>query len=199
MVDPVHHEIVLCSRGKTGKYTLPEGITDIQMGAFEDCIGLAEIIAPDGLEYIWDRAFAGCTGLKRVILPDSLSVIGDGAFAGCTNLEAISIPDNVIWVGEEAFYDTAWYRNLPDDVVYIGRVAYHSKGGVMPENTDLVLREGTVAIGDDAFSGCIGLRSISLPVFLRSIGSGGGRAREPNSPSGNFVFPGKNRGICRSE
>ncbi|UKI14932.1 MAG: leucine-rich repeat domain-containing protein [Clostridiales bacterium] len=72
-------------------------------------------------------------------------------------------------ISGEAFLDTAWYNNQLDGLVYAGKVAYKYKG-TMPNNTSIVLKEGTLGIAGSAFSGCTGLTSITIPDSVTSIG-----------------------------
>lgn len=114
-------------------------------------------------------AFEDCTTINSVIIPESVTEISFGAFYGCTSLSSISIPDNVTRIYSGAFYKTSWYDNQPNGVVYAGKVAYEYKG-IMPENTELKLDDGTLSISDCAFSFCRGLKSIAIPNSVTSIG-----------------------------
>ena len=127
------------------------------------------IVLKEGTLGIAGSAFSGCTGLTSITIPDSVTSIGSSAFSGCTGLTSVTIPDSVTSIGSSAFYNTAWYNNQPDGLVYVGKVAYNYKGE-MPSNTSIVLKEGTLGIGDSAFFGCKGLTSITIPDSVMSIG-----------------------------
>ena len=148
---------------------LKEGTLGIAGSAFSGCTGLTSITIPDSVTSIGSSAFSGCTGLTSVTIPDSVTSIGSSAFSGCTGLTSVTIPDSVTSIGSSAFYNTAWYNNQPDGLVYVGKVAYNYKGE-MPSNTSIVLKEGTLGIGDSAFFGCKGLTSITIPDSVMSIG-----------------------------
>ena len=98
-----------------------------------------------------------------------MTYIGDWAFSGCTNLSSVTILNSTTEIGTNTFSGTAWYDNQPDGVIYLGKVAYKYKG-TMPENTAIVLKEGTQKIQDNLFYGCTGLTSISIPNTVAEIG-----------------------------
>lgn len=115
-------------------------------------------------------AFAGCTSLTSVTIPNGIAKIENLAFADCTSLENIYIPDSVTYIYSTAFDNTKWYNDQPDGLVYAGKVAYDYKGE-MPENTSIILKDGTTIIQNSAFSNCTGLTSITIPSSVTEIGN----------------------------
>ena len=122
-----------------------------------------------GTKGIAKKAFYGSIGLIEIIIPNSVINIGVGAFQNCINLTAVSVPDSVIYIGENAFANTEWFDSQENGVVYAGKVAYKYKG-IMPQNTAVILLEGTKGIAARAFENCTGLLNIDLPDGLLSIG-----------------------------
>lgn len=114
-------------------------------------------------------AFFGCEGLTSILVPNSVTSIGGQAFDGSINIADISVPESVINIGEDAFRGTLWYT-LKDGLIYIGRVLYAYKGE-MPQNTNLMVKEGTISINSSALAGCLGLTSITIPNSIRTIGN----------------------------
>lgn len=129
-----------------------------------------DLVIPDSVTSIGDYAFVGCTGLTSITIPNSVTSIGDDAFWGCKDLTSITIPDSVTSISSGAFDNTAWYYSQPYyDTIYLGKVAYGYKG-IMPDNTTITLKEGTLGIAENAFSRCDGLTNIILPDGLITIG-----------------------------
>ena len=150
---------------------LKEGIKGIADYAFEGCRGLTSVTIGNSVTSIGYYAFWDCSGLRSLTIPNSVISIGGGAFEHCSGLTSVTIPNSVTSIGEGAFDDTAWYNNQPDGLVYAGLVAYKYKG-TMPSGTSIVLKEGTKGIASQAFSGCSGLTSVTIPNSVTSIGYG---------------------------
>ena len=150
--------------------TIPDSVTSIGSSAFSNCSGLTSITIPDSVTSIGNYAFYYCTSLTNVTIGNSVTSIGSSAFYNCWGLTSITIPDSVTSIGGSAFYNTAWYRAQPSGDVYAGKFYYKYKGS-MPENTSVVVKDGTKGIADYAFSGCTGLTSITIPDSATSIGN----------------------------
>jgi hypothetical protein len=116
------------------------------------------------------QAFAWRDDTKRVTIEEGVTIIANAAFMGCKNLVAINVPDSVSRVELYAFAYTPWYDKQPDGLVYAGKVAYEYKGE-MPENTDIVIREGTTAIAEQAFIDPH-IASVTIPASVAYIGEG---------------------------
>ena len=114
------------------------------------------------------HAFSGCQSLTSVTIPDSVTSIGVWAFEDCASLTSITIPHSVTSIGRWAFENTAWYDDQPDGLVYAGNVAYKYKGE-MPENTSIILKDGTKEISGGAFEYCTNLTNIIIPDSVTRI------------------------------
>ena len=143
----------------------------IDNSAFSECSGLTSITIPDCVTSIGYSAFSNCNRLTTITIPDGVTSIGAYAFLDCTRLTIITIPDSVTSIGGSAFSNTAWYNNQPDGLVYVGKVVYKYKGK-MPNNTSIILKEGTLGIAANAFSDCYGLTIATIPDSVTNIGSG---------------------------
>ena len=85
-------------------YTIPNSVTSIGEGAFDDCYDLTSVTIPDSVTSIGDEAFDDCYGLTSVTIPNSVTSIGDGAFEYCYSLRSMTIPNSVTSIGQYAFF-----------------------------------------------------------------------------------------------
>ncbi len=148
---------------------IPNSVKDIGISAFTGCTNLTKITLPDSITSIKDYTFNNCENLTKITIPDSVTSIGDFAFTNCMELSEIVIPDSIVSIGESALDNTMWYEKQPDGIVYAGKVAYSYKGN-MPENTSLILKDGTASISAYAFRDCINLTEITIPDSVITVG-----------------------------
>ena len=82
-------QIIQCPGGKTGSYTIPNGVTFIRTGAFSSCASLTGITIPDGVNSCGNYAFALCTSLTGITFPSSFAAVGFNAFYNSANLTGV--------------------------------------------------------------------------------------------------------------
>ena len=99
----VNNLFVFLPRNYEGHYNIPDHITTIVGGAFQNCKKLSSVLIPNSVSSIGSLAFENCTSLTSVIIPNSVTSIGIVAFLNCTNLTSVTIPNSVTSLGLGAF------------------------------------------------------------------------------------------------
>ncbi len=147
---------------------------------------------------IADQAFKSCAGLTNVMIPASVTLIGKEAFAGCTNLASVHFKGHAPGGGsysslfEGGINATVYYA--PDTkgwtATYGGRPAFLLADGFACTSTsnavtiakyigpggnvtipDAINGLPVTRIGENAFKGCIGLTSVTIPNSVTAIDS----------------------------
>ena len=124
--------------------TLPDSITQIEMGTFCGCSALTSMIVPNSVMSIGDYAFDGCSSLTNIAIPDRVTDIGMYAFSGCTSLTDITIPAGVSEIGGDVFFGCSSLTNVN-------------------------IPDGVTAIGFGTFSGCTSLMNVTIPDSVTHI------------------------------
>ena len=116
--------LLCCPAAKTGSYTIPNTVTQINDQAFFRCTGLTSITIPNTITSIGIDAFLGCTNLTSVTIPNSITSIGSYAFSGCTNMTSVifATPSSVTSIGSSAFNGCTKLTSvtIPNSVTSIG-------------------------------------------------------------------------------
>lgn len=146
--------------------TLPDGMSMVDEYAFKGCTSLTSIRIL-GETTLSKEAFAGCTSLTELEF-DNVT-IGTGAFKNCTGLQKVVVNNG--YIGADAFYQCTSLK----EVVYNGSVNYNAGIGESAfygcsSLTDIKLSNVT-SIGQYAFSGCVNLETLILPVTVTEINS----------------------------
>ena len=97
---------------KDGVATIPEGTTEIETFAFNQCTSLKSVVIPKGVTVIEEFAFMDCTSLTTVTLPAGVEDIDAAAFTGCSALATIFVP-----AGEADYYKERLNRRRLRDII----------------------------------------------------------------------------------
>ena len=157
-------------RLKITRVVIPEGVTDIPQGAFNQCTNLTSVTIPEGVLTISEAAFKGTALTGELILPQSLRRLGSEAFRG-TNITAVTIParvsNNFLGTGRY-FADSKNLRtiNFPANMTIIPQYMFENSG-----LTTLTIPEGITEIESYAFRGNSSLTTLVLPSTIKSIGN----------------------------
>ena len=156
--------------------TIPNSVKSIGKKAFSGCKSLESITIPNSVTSIGDDAFYLCKSLQSVTIPNSVTSIGDGTFCWCESLQSVIIPNSVRNIGNHAFFgcnicfficNSTYFQN--DDVCLFNK----DKTAIVSRIKDCVnyiIPNSVTSIGDDAFSGCESLQSVTIPNSVTSIG-----------------------------
>ncbi len=159
--------LIMCPKGKTGIFTIPNSVTRIGGEAFYKCIGLTSVAIPNSVTSIGYRAFKDCTGLTSITIPNSVTSIEEDVFYGCTGLTNVTIGNGVTSIGSYAFYGCTKLTSvaIPNSVTSIGYRAFKDCTGL----TSITIGNSVTSIRG-VFDGCIALTSVTIPNSVTSIG-----------------------------
>ena len=118
----------IMSNGTVRNVVVPDTVTTIGQGAFENCKNLESIVLPKKLQEIYREAFQGCVKLKSIVLPNTIKKIGISAFEGCHSLSSVTLGTGLREIGIWAFNDCPSLKSItiPANVTYIGAKAFGS-------------------------------------------------------------------------
>lgn len=152
--------------------TIGKDVTKIDDNSFKECDVLQTVS--------FDKDYSGGTAGY----PKQLT-IGSQAFMECLNLQGIEIPNRVTNIGFRAFYragngvkdtlpdpdnkESGYDDNRTFSLSFERRNSLDNEEGVADVSIDY---DCELVIGEEAFMDCIYLKSLSLPIRLKSMGKG---------------------------
>lgn len=140
----IEKDVLVKYSGTQQKVVIPEGVTKINEGAFQNKT-FSNIILPSTLKKIGANAFNSCARLSCINIPEGIVSIEHNTFYGCLNLKEIQLPNTLQKIGRGAFAGCA-------------------------SLTKIVIPDGCEKIGADCFAKCINLKDIYVPYSVSSIG-----------------------------
>jgi hypothetical protein len=157
----------------SGAITIPDGVTTIANGAFQNST-LVSIIIPNTVISIGAMAFAEANTLRGIVIPNSVTEIGVDAFVGIGTLESITVDsanpnyrdiDGVLFnklatqlITYPASKAVTSY-DIPNSVTEIVRRSFWGAGRL----TRIAIPDSVTSIGNQAFLYTGGLASITIP------------------------------------
>ncbi|MGO5113279.1 leucine-rich repeat protein, partial [Oscillospiraceae bacterium LCP25S3_E10] len=132
-------------------------VTEIGWSAFGNCTGLNNVTIPNSVKRIDYNAFIGCTGLKSVTIPNSVTEIAGSAFFGCTGLKSVTVDKNN--KNYTSVDGVLFNKNKTAILIYPSA----------KDSSSYVIPSSVTEIGDSAFYGCTGLKSVTIPSSVTGI------------------------------
>lgn len=141
------------------------------------------------------------TGCKNTIIPSTVTAIGRNAFFSCKGLTTLTIPSSVINIAFESFYGCSGLTSIAvenENTVYdsrnncnalietaTNRIILGCRNTIIPNTVNIIgdaaflgcdidsisIPSSVTTIYPEAFSGCIGIASITIPNTISSIGN----------------------------
>ena len=195
---------VLFNKGKTRlytypaaaiptSYTVPEGVTRIEGGAFGYNQHLVTVSIPDEVSIMNSSVFYGCTNLEEVKLPSNIMRLEGWMFGNCVHLRTITIPESVTHLGISLFYGCTSLTSvvMPESVTSTDYAVFENckslKKVTLSPNLELInnrlfqncssmteihIPESVVSVMSNSFQNCTALKTVDLPESVCRLGSG---------------------------
>ncbi len=165
-------------------------LATIPEGSFRNCNSLSEVTLTASGTSIGANAFYNCNSLSKVEVSEGASVssVGDYAFYACYNLDAAALTDKLTdaELGYNIFAMVGVNEKISDgklimaastiesadylkknDITEIG--AYAFSGSSLKNNISTLDLSGITKIGEGAFYGLSGLKSVTIPKGITEI------------------------------
>lgn len=168
--------IINCCKEGNCILVFNEELVKIGDEAFDYIDSLTSVTIPNSVTKIGHSAFSNCDNLVSITIPDSITTIGERAFCGCSNIIEFKgkysssdgrclIVDGVL--NSFAIGCGAIEYIIPSSVTKIGNDAF----SLCKSLTSVTIPDSVTAIGDGAFAYCDSLTSITIPSNVTVIGS----------------------------
>ena len=125
------------------KIKLPEGLTELGRGVFQNATNVGEIVIPDTVTEIGNGIFKG-SDVTKVTLSDALIEVPTEAFMGCTELTEVKFGTKLEEIGTNAFNGSGLTSvTIPGSVYEFGTAAFANCESL----EKVVLEEGISYLG----------------------------------------------------
>lgn len=158
--------------------TIGDGIKEIESGAFTNFNSLSSVNIGKNVTVIGGGVFAGCQNLKQIEIPDNVETIGWAAFQFCKSLESVSIGKKLSDSKGDSFSNCVNLVSISVDEENSNYDSRDNCNAIIETKTNTlisgckstIIPNSVEKIGNNAFSGCVGLEEVILPNGLTSIG-----------------------------
>lgn len=140
------------------EYTIPDGVRKIGLGAFSYCSNLQKIVIPNSVTEIDRYAFFYCDNLREISIGENVSVIPSSIFKYLKQLTKITVaPYNQFF----STIDNTLYNYDKTKLIFSPEANIKKGTFIIPQTVK--------EIGEDAFSRCQSLTSITIPKNVKVI------------------------------
>lgn len=154
---------------------IPNGVTVIDYGAFQNCIALSSVKLGNSITAIGQLAFSKCSSLQDITIPYSVTTIYRNAFEYC-GLTSLFLPSSVTTINTEVFRSCTALTSIIVDTenpVYDSR---NNCNAIIETATNTLIQgcnytvfpNDITKIGSGAFENC-SFSSITIPDSVISI------------------------------
>ena len=150
--------------------TIPNTVTEIYMGAFENCPKLTSVSLGSSVRNIDSDAFYDCVQLSSITFPNSVKIIGQSSFQNCRSLKSVTIPNSVEHLGAYAFMNCTNITNVTmgNGLTCINESSFES----CTKLNSVVIGSKVSVIYAYAFANCSKLATVTMPATVKDIGWG---------------------------
>ncbi len=148
LYDEAMTALIKCPAAKSGDVSIPDTVTSLQWGSFDDCRFIENLEIGSGVTEIGHYLFESVDDLRTVTFPSgsSLHTIGERAFTECEKLESFEVPSGLRTIAYGAFQNCVSLAGFD-------------------------LPSGLESVGSGAFAGCSSLPNLTVPASVVEIGS----------------------------
>ncbi|MBO4982977.1 MAG: leucine-rich repeat protein [Clostridia bacterium] len=152
---------------------IPNGVSNISDSMLMNCLSLTSVVLPNSITSIGNKAFSRCEDLTSISIPEGVTSIGESAFYNCKSLLDVTIPKNVTSIGTHAFSEckalvsiyvselNGVYESI-DGNLYTEDKKTLIQYAIGKKDSDFVIPNHVITIGDSAFSYCDNLTGIVI-------------------------------------
>lgn len=166
LYDNTGRVLLLYPAGRTGGFTIPEGVEAIGPLAFYGAL-IGAVQVPPSVVEVGASAFEKCYHLQHIDLP-GVTTMGKCAFKYCSGLTSFTVGRDIKVIPQEAFEECKNLQEvrLPSSVTTIAMRAFKN----CPKIASVEFSIGLTEVGKEAFEGNKALTAIDLPSALKTIG-----------------------------
>ena len=167
-------------------FAVPPAVTEIPDTLFQNCTALTSVSLPDDITRMGVNVFKGATSLSEVVLPKNLETVSGNTFSG-SGLEKITAhPESTVFSTDSngvlynfdqteliAYPAGRYYSSftVPSTVETIKANAFANATNLTSISFPTGSSAKLATIENSAFSGCTGLRSVTIPITVKEIGT----------------------------